>query len=125
MFRSYGPGKFDSLFDSWIYAVSLDGGPDEEVGNVYEIGEWYGFMSLDSQDAKQAVVDAAKEAGDAPLTEEEQEELNNTVAVIIFENSQGFVQVEDYFDMGEAHKDWNRISKKINEIMEATEEDSD
>lgn len=42
--RSYGPGKFDTILDSYVYAVSLDGGTDDEAGDVSECGAWYGLM---------------------------------------------------------------------------------
>jgi hypothetical protein len=36
--RPYGPGKFDTMLDAYVYDVSLDGGCDDEVGSVEENG---------------------------------------------------------------------------------------
>ena len=44
--RSYGPGKFSTILDSYVYSVSLDGGCDEEEGSVDECGAWYGIMGM-------------------------------------------------------------------------------
>jgi len=125
MFRRYGPGKFDTLFDSWVYNVSLDGGPDEELGDVSEIGEWHGLMWLDSPDAKQAIRDEAKGAGNTPLTPEEEEELQKTAAVIISEDDQGSVNVSDYMSRKTAKEDWQRIEKAINEMYKERESENE
>jgi len=41
--RPYGPGKFNTILDSYVYSVSLDGGCDEEESNS-DAGIWYGLM---------------------------------------------------------------------------------
>jgi hypothetical protein len=38
LFRSYGPGKFNYYADSYVYELSLDGGGDEEIGDVETTG---------------------------------------------------------------------------------------
>ena len=40
---TYSSTKFDSAETEALYEVSLDGGPDEEIGSVDEQG-WYGLM---------------------------------------------------------------------------------
>ena len=32
--RPYGPGKFSTILDSYVYQVSLEGGCDDEIGSV-------------------------------------------------------------------------------------------
>ena len=66
--RSYGPGKFSTVLDSYVYELSLDGGPDEEAGSVDE-GGWYGFMNV-GEGFAEAVTEIADEHGDV-LTPEE------------------------------------------------------
>jgi hypothetical protein len=43
MIRPYGPGKFSTVLDSYVYQVTLDGACDEETGNTNG-GSWYGLM---------------------------------------------------------------------------------
>lgn len=31
--RPYGPGKFDTILDAYVYSVSCDGGCDDECGD--------------------------------------------------------------------------------------------
>ena len=87
--RSYGPGKFDTIVDSYVYSVSLDGGCDEELGDS-DIG-WYGLMRNGQTIFRDH--DPLLET----LNEAEQELLTSSAGVILSEDSQGFVGV-DYFD---------------------------
>lgn len=40
--RSYGPGKFDTILDAYVYDVSLNGA-DDECGESDSFG-WFGMM---------------------------------------------------------------------------------
>ena len=42
--RPYGPGKFNTMLDAYVYAVSMDGGCDDEHTNDDLSGHWYGMM---------------------------------------------------------------------------------
>jgi hypothetical protein len=101
--RSYGPGKFSTVLDSYVYELSLDGGPDEEAGSVDE-GGWYGFMSVGDGFAE-AVAEIADEHGDV-LTPEEEDLLTESVAVILHERSDGIVGVDWYDSLDEADEVW-------------------
>lgn len=93
--RPYGPGKFDTILDSYVYAVSLDGGCDDECGSVDETGRWYGLMRDGStifQDHDPLL---------EPLNAAEQDQLTAAAGVILSADSQGFVSVE-YFDTSDA-----------------------
>jgi hypothetical protein len=115
--RSYGPGKFDSLVDSFLYAATLDGGADEEAGESETTG-WNGL--LEGNILKTARDYAVQQGED--LTEDEVAELRDTAAVILTENSQGFVTVDYYTDAKEARAEWEKIEAEVAEA-EGDEDD--
>ncbi len=92
--RSYGPGKFNTILDSYVYSVSLDGGTDDELGSVSENGRWYGLMRHGRTIFRDH--DPLLET----LNETEQDMLTSAAGVILTEDSQGFVYVE-YFETTE------------------------
>ena len=101
--RPYGPGKFNTILDSYVYSVSLDGGADEEEGSVQDTGVWYGIMRNGRTIFRDH--DPLLET----LTPEEQEQLTESAGVIITEDSCGFVYVE-YFQSPELMEtEWSRI----------------
>lgn len=113
--RPYGPGKFATILDSHAYGVTLDGGVDEEAS--YPEGDgWYGLIWLD--DTVRDVVCTDAENADQALTEEEEDLLDESVAVIFFERSDGIVEVDWYMLPKEAEKAWS-------DIISDTEDDED
>ncbi len=101
--RTYGPGKFDTVLDSYVYSVSLDGGCDEEEGSVSECGEWYGIMRNGRTIFRDH--DPMLET----LNTVEQEKLTSSAGVIIREDSNGFVFVT-YYDTDETLElAWSQI----------------
>jgi hypothetical protein len=92
--RAYGPGKFDTILDAYVYAVSLDGGCDDETGDVNESRRWYGILRGGRSIFRNH--DPVLET----LNEAEQEMLTSSAGVIFSEDSQGFVGV-DYYDTPE------------------------
>lgn len=88
--RSYGPGKFSTILDSYVYQVSLNGGCDEEEGSS-DAGGWYGIMRQGRTIFRDH--DPLLES----LNDDEQAQLTSCAGVILYEDSQGFVYV-DYFD---------------------------
>jgi hypothetical protein len=98
--RSYGPGKFSTILDSYVYSVSLDGGADEDatVG-----GSWYGLMRNGRTIFRDH--DPMLES----LNEAEQDKLTACAGVIVREDSDGFVAVH-YYDTNDALElDWNNV----------------
>lgn len=93
--RPYGPGKFDSMMDSFVYGLSLDG-CDEETGSVEEDG-WYGLLR------------GWTIPSDADLTKDERAVFASHVGAIICEDSQGFVTVDYYATPEELNEAWNAI----------------
>lgn len=86
--RPYGPGKFDTIVDSYVYDLSLNG-CDEETGEAETTG-WYGRIN--------GPFKLSEEPFDqVDLTWEEKHLISTTAGCIISEDSQGFVSVE-YFD---------------------------
>jgi len=101
--RPYGPGKFNTILDSYVYSVSLDGGCDEEEGSVSESGEWFGIMRNGRTIFRDH--DPLLET----LNTAEQERLTSSAGVILREDSNGFVSV-DYYDTDEALEvAWSQI----------------
>jgi hypothetical protein len=107
--RSYGPGKFSTILDS----IAFEEGVDEEE-SYEEGGGWYGLLRLDDA-ARDNICENAKE----PLTEEEEAQLDESVAVIFFERSDGIVEAEWFEDDDEAEDRWAEIQEEFEEEEEA------
>jgi len=108
--RSYGPGKFYTILDSHIYVVTLEGFTDEEAS--YGEGQgWYGLVWIDADTIK-FVRDVAAEENDK-LTREEEEQLEDSAAVIFFERSDGIVEASWYDNQEDAQKDWDEIEADV------------
>lgn len=108
--RRYGPGKFDTIMDAWVFGQSLEGGPDDEVGESDTTG-WYGYMKGPF----------TPEAG-ADVNADERAFLKRQKAAILSENSQGFVSVSYYTAAGEAKKAWDAIVRDVEKDMERGED---
>lgn len=105
--RSYGPGKFYTILDSHAYGVTLDGGADEEATYPQEGSGWFGLLWL-SDGVRDVIVTDAEKADEA-LTEEEEDLLDDSVAVIFFERSDGIVEADWFADKKEAEAEWASI----------------
>lgn len=119
--RSYGPGKFHTIIDSYVSEVSLDGGFDEEL--PLDDGSFYGFARIDD-DFRGAVEDVAAAHQDT-LTGEEQRLLRDTVAIFFHERSDGIVEVEWYDDQAGADDRWAEIEEHFAEDGEDDEEEEE
>jgi hypothetical protein len=102
--RPYGPGKFSTILDSYVYGVSLDGGCDEESGGVSECGEWYGLM----RNGRTIFRDHDPLLETLNLTE--QEKLTLCAGLILREDSQGFVSVTYYETDDSLESAWSQIA---------------
>jgi hypothetical protein len=107
--RRYGSGKFSTILDSYVYSVSLDGGCDEEAGDVSEHGEWYGIMRNGQTIFRDH--DPLLET----LTADEQEKLTASSGVILREDSQGFVTVTYYDNTEPLELAWSQIVGNFSE----------
>jgi len=104
-----GPGKFSTDLDSHIYDLSMDGGPDEELGDSEDFG-WYGLMS-----DGESIADDLRSNG-VELEDEDYEKLKAAAGVIIFLNSQGFVEVAYYDTDKELQAAWNKLEEEAEEF---------
>lgn len=97
--RSYGPGKFNTIVDSYIYTTSLDG-CDDEAGSVQDQG-WSGLFRGPIH-CKGSDMDgwAAARIDGWDLNAAEIRQLNECEGIILREDSSGFVDVE-YYDTGD------------------------
>lgn len=99
--RSYGPGKFHTLIDLYIYHLDTD----EELGDVQDFG-WYGIL----RDLERSEVEEiAREEFNDSLTVEEQGLLDDTVGAIVSEDSQGFYNVELFDNSDKLEADWEAL----------------
>lgn len=134
--RRYGPGKFDTVVDSYVYGAIGDVAPDEEVGDSQDFG-WYGMLRfkpgellelveemLDGQGAYERQSGRTRDKGPSDeLTDEEADLLDYSVGVIMTEDSQGFVHIDYYEDETELAADWKKLQAEAEEFYaEAGEE---
>lgn len=115
--RRYGPGKFNTVMDAYVYDVSCNGGCDEEAGSVDENGAWYGLMRNGHTIFKDH--DPLLET----LNEAEQELLTNSAGVILQEDGNGFVTVSYYETKAELDKDWASIEEEMASYEETDEDE--
>lgn len=116
--RSYGPGKFYTIVDSYAF----DLGADEET-SYPDGGGWYGLLSL-NRDALDDIRARAADHDDQ-LTKEEEDLINGSAAVIFFERSDGIVEADWFDDMKEAAKEWDAIEEEVGEANEDEDEDAE
>jgi hypothetical protein len=113
--RRYGPGKFNTILDSYVYDLSLDGA--DTLGDVSEIGIVYSAVDL-GPDALADIEKSVAKGNDGPLTPEERRLIEKSAGAILTENDQGFVSV-DYFDTeDELDKDWEEIESEVDDMYE-------
>jgi hypothetical protein len=108
--RSYGPGKFNDIIDGYVYAVTLDGGADREE-SYGEGGGWFGFVEINPS-TRERIRELASEDRDR-LTKAEEELLEDTAVVILFERSDGIVEADWYSSEAKAEKAWSRIEEEV------------
>lgn len=113
--RPYGPGKFSTLLDAYVWAITLDGGPDKQC-SWPDGGEWHGLL-LDGP----AIIETCKPDEDT-LNKAELAKLSNAFGMIISEGSEGFVIVEYYTadEASDLEKDWASIEKAMTVEEEET-----
>jgi hypothetical protein len=109
--RPYGPGKFSTVLDSYVYSVSLDGGCDDQESNS-DAGIWYGIMRNGRTIFRDH--DPLLET----LTPEEQEKLTSSAGVILREDSNGFVYVDYYATKEDLETAWSAVVKDFAEYEE-------
>ena len=107
--RPYGPGKFDSIIDGYVYDTTLDG-CCEEAGDVSGPG-WHARVPLGDGETLKQIHEHAAEQGDQ-LTTEEEEQILNHAGAIVSENDQGFVGVSYYDTEKELEKAWADVEEE-------------
>jgi|SRR5208282_261927 len=115
-----GPGKFSTNLDAYAYELTTDGGADEEA-SYGEGNGWYGLIWIDA-DARKAIREIA--AGDVALDEDD-EVLDGSGAVILFERSDGIVETHWYNSDRKAQSEWEAIEADTAEEEEDEEEDEE
>lgn len=111
-------GKFDSGLDEMVYGISLDGGGDEEVGDVDALG--FALIMRNGPAIANAIAQQPPEFARRHMTERERLFLNEEgrAGVIIFVNSQGFVQVVYYDNPTELEEDWEKAVEELGVLAE-------
>ncbi len=107
--RSYGPGKYATIVDSYISRAHTS----QETGSVAEYG-WYGMVEGDLADI---ATSHANEDHDE-LTVEELQDLSLYCGALLAEDSQGFVEVCYFSDVTEMYAAWDELEKALSEYEE-------
>ena len=107
--RRYGPGKFDTIIDGYVYDTTLDGCCDE-AGDAQGPG-WYALVPLGDGETLKSIREAAAEQGDQ-LTTAEEEQILNHAGAIVSENDQGFVGVTYYDSEEELDEAWAEVEEE-------------
>ena len=110
--RSYGPGKFSTIIDSYAYDASLDC-VEDQCGEA-DCGGWYGLLTAGDETGLLSMVPHGR------TTLSESQFLKSQAGCILFEDSQGFVDVTYYTDRDELLADWKVLSSEV-EGMEISE----
>jgi len=112
--RSYGPGKFFNVIDSYVYELSLMGA-DEELGDAEDFG-FYALVELGKEVLKE-IEEQAAEAGDS-LTAEEKRYIRESAGAILKVRSDGIVEVE-YYDYREVLiETWTKLEMEYEEWLD-------
>ena len=118
--RSYGPGKFSTVMDEFIYKLSLEYGVDEEH-SYPDGGGWWGlfrgpfFLDTFGDDNLSAI-------GIPNLNSAEQEFICESASsgAIMHEDSQGLVEVDYFSNEEELEFVWSLVE---GHFLALTEED--
>lgn len=110
--RSYGPGKFTHLIDSFAWDLAMEWSADWECSDPNG-GEWYGFVELNAPE-RARLREIALESGQG-LVQDEEEFLDDSVAIILRERTDGIVEATWYDDAAEAAKDWAKVEEEFQE----------
>jgi len=100
--RPYGPGKFSTILDEYVYQVSIESGCDDEESDEFS-GEWVGMMRHGRTIFRDHDPFLEK------LNQAERDKLESCAGVILREDSNGFVYVTYYSTEAELDAAWNAI----------------
>ena len=106
-------GKFDTALDEAIYSLSLDGGPDEEVGSSTEApGTWGGLMR-DGAGMAKAIRGDRKSYPNVSDPELDFLASDGRAGAIVTEETQGFVRVHYYKHNDDLERDWKELCEDL------------
>lgn len=120
--RRYGPGKYNTILDSYIHSMVLEGMGDESCGDVSEVGFAADSIELGDEEALKEVERIAAENNGDTLTQEEKDMVLDSYGAILVENEQGFVTV-DYYD-DEKEKELDNDWAEIEDDADTSEDDA-
>lgn len=109
--------KFDTKLDAWLYGLMKEWEYDKEIGNVSEIGVWYGLVHNCP-----AILKAAKAEN---LTAEELSLLQKFTGMIVREDDKGYVSVDYYVHKIHLQYDWERYEDELVKKAFLDEEDEE
>lgn len=113
--RPYGPGKFDTLLDAYVYEVSLGGCCDEEIDSETGCGTYYALMRGGRSIFRDHDPDLET------LNECEKELLTGCAGVILSEDSNGFVYAKYYDTEEQLDAEWCEIQENFPTVDEDSE----
>ncbi len=107
--RPCGPGKFNTVLDSYVYDVSLGGCCDDEISSEYD-RTYHCLM----RNGRSIFVDHDPML--ESLTAAEQEQLTSSAGVILTETGDGSVYVEYFDTMAELDAAWGTLQAENENI---------
>ena len=121
------PGKFEGglLIDEAAYQFTMNGA-DEEVGESDSFG-WFGLLKTKMPGDFVPDIEAMMKEVDPdnlPLTDTERAFLKRVVGCVVYENSQGFIDVTWYTNKRALETAWRGINKEY-EAFDAQAEGAD
>lgn len=119
--RRYGPGKYNTILDSYVDQMAGEGMGEGGVGDVSEVG-FYAEGILLGPEALSEVERIAKENKDT-LTDEERDLIKESYGAIVTENEQGFVAVDYYEEKEEYEGDLDELESQASGEEEEEEEE--
>lgn len=110
-----GPGKFSTDLHQALYDETLHGGADEEA-SYHDGGGWFGLLRGPLKGPEfRALRDA--------LDDDELHEARTAAGWIIFERSDGIVEVDAYETKRQLEKAWEEILATVEEYEEEADRD--
>ncbi len=119
--RPYGPGKYDTILDSYVYEeLALDQSWSEWTGESDGPGS-YSLIHL-GKNAAAAIEGAVARGNDEPLTTAEKNLIRGSKGAITREGNEGFVSVEYYASNASLDKAWAEVQEHVDNFYDDEDE---
>lgn len=107
--RRYGPGKFDTIVDSYVYGLALEGHGSESVGDAQDFGHYESVLL--GPEGLEAIEEIIERDQSDPLNADEKSLIRSSYGAIVGEDSQGSVSVSYARTKKQLDAEWAKIEK--------------